>query len=245
VILFATGQIELSTPDDASRRSQLADRSEEFRRPEVQVLIQFADAEPVVVSDPMVSFNGSVSGREFADLISTIGGPPRTRGGAMASQRFPTVTRAVGESGIYSSPHLGLRSSARSFGATPVAADLTSPRSSRTLGWDRALAPAVDSSRSAQDATDRSHKLLDDRLRRLRRNPVRFARRQAQLSLAEQELWAKQLADRAADLETLDEVRQVLNETGDPDAMALAGALGGEEQPFGESVPLRAESLQP
>jgi hypothetical protein len=94
----------------------------------------------------------------------------------------------------------------QSVAATPVVARGFGGRSVRTPGWDRALAPAMKEAAENTFGMTSSQMILDDRLHRLQHSPVQFSRKQAQLSFAEQEIWAEKLAARAAELGTLDEI---------------------------------------
>lgn len=66
---------------------------------------------------------------------------------------------------------------------------------------------------------------LDARLRFLEVDPPGFAQRQAQLTLAEQELWMREIAARAEELGDVERVLSALEGSGDPESSGLALAF--------------------
>ena len=191
-VLLLTGQLESPLPAGTPERGALAQRSP------VQVVIKLEGVEPQVAMDPMAGF-GRASARQWNTA-------PWHQAVAYHNQNEPYVSRSLSEGGG-SSP-LGL------LAAVPAGRSSSAPTSAHTVGWHRALAP-VTSPASLDPSPDHSLMVLDDRLQRMMRSPARFARQQLRLSLAEQELWARRLSERARDLGQLDDAFTKLRGTGD------------------------------
>jgi hypothetical protein len=84
---------------------------------------------------------------------------------------------------------------------------------------------------SAQSRTDRRREELDFRLRYLLQDPPGFAKQLSDVSLAERELWLRELATRAEEVGEFDRVKLALSSSGDPAAEELArGFLRAADQ---------------
>lgn len=79
-----------------------------------------------------------------------------------------------------------------------------------------------DSNPSGLSRTDRRREELDHRLQYLLQDPPGFARGIAAVSLAERELWLRELARRADEIGEFERVELALSSSSDPDARALA-----------------------
>lgn len=121
--------------------------------------------------------------------------------------------------------------------SAPASLGLLDDRSAVTTGWDRQLTPVAATqlasplNAASSDATplERSIRVLDERLDAILRAPVRAARSHAALTLAERELWADKLGDRARERGVLDPLLRKLHGTGSPEAISFATSLGASD----------------
>jgi hypothetical protein len=243
-ILLVTGQIQIPPQGDVGGGTVVAQAHPE-------ITITFEGIDPSRVADPVKGFAGP--GRIHFGSTAMRGGPWNTRGASSRDLRVQSAPRnsVLGmELGNAGTVRLVSAADPELYGTHSDQGRRLRGRSSRTLGWDRALAPAIPSMSSPDEVELRSQHALDERLNRLKRAPAQFARRQAQLSLAEQELWSRRLAERAAELGRLDDYAALLRSTGDPAADQLANGLeswnsqSGSTQTSGPSEGMATSSGQ-
>ena len=139
----------------------------------------------------------------FASRVFAMNRAPQQIGPYLGASAAPSI--ALGTGPLRATPQQapGTASSGR---LVPVAVSHFDP----LAAVDDALTPA-----------QRRTRELDARLRFLTRDPTGFAQQQARSSLAERELWMRQIAERATELEDVARVISALTGSGDPAGVGL------------------------
>jgi len=139
----------------------------------------------------------------FASRVFVMNRAPQQIGPYLGASAAPSI--ALGTGPLRATPQQapGTASSGR---LVPVAVSHFDP----LAAVDDALTPA-----------QRRTRELDARLRFLTRDPTGFAQQQARSSLAERELWMRQIAERATELEDVARVISALTGSGDPAGVGL------------------------
>ncbi len=149
---------------------------------------------------------------DVASRILLMSDSPRV-GPYLGVSAAPSIALGVGASGLSVA---GLRPKSGSRIARGGLVPVVVPHSN----------PASSDARVVLSPEERRHRELDARLSFLKEDPPGFAHSQAQISLAERELWLRELAARAEEIGEVERVLHALEGSGDEEALSLARDFG-------------------